>query len=92
MRLDSNLPMQSASRALVVIDEPNDVVFAEIGAGLNLDEMEWEFAGVLESMRCAERYVSGLIFREQDLLLIARHPRGARDDDPVLCSMMVHLQ
>src|SRR5438477_7595092 len=70
--------------------EAHDVVLAEIGARLHLDEMERDLAGILQPVADAERNIGRLVLVEQDLLAAPHHLGGARDDDPVLGAVMVH--
>ena len=40
----------------------------------------------------AERYIGGLVFRDDKDLIATRDARRAFDDDPVLRAVVVHLQ
>ena len=57
-------PLRHAGAALrpseLVLDA-DDVVFAEIGAGLDLDQLEQDLAGVGEAVDAAERQVDRLV-------------------------------
>ena len=78
--------------AAIAVLEAHDVVLAEIGAGLHLDDVQRNLAGILDAMLRAERNVGRLILLEQERLLAARDARRAGDDDPVLGAMMMQLQ
>ncbi len=68
-----------------------DVVLAEVGADLHLDDLDGHLARVLEPvpLRCED--VDALVFAHE-LLFFADDDLGrALDDDPMLRAMMVHL-
>src|SRR5687768_8566564 len=78
--------------AAVAVLEAHDVVLAEIRAGLHLDDVQRDLAGILDAVLRAERNVGRLILLEQERLLAARDARSAGDYDPMLGAMMMHLQ
>src|SRR6185437_16937502 len=59
--------------APVRVLEADDIVFAEIAAGLHLDEVERDLAGILEAMRRAQRDVGRLVLVEKNFLVAAHH-------------------
>src|SRR4051812_25439303 len=78
--------------AAIGVLEADDVVLAEVGAGLHLDDLERQLARVREAVRLAERDVGALVLGQDRLAIAAGDFRGALDDDPVLGAVMVHLQ
>src|SRR6185437_2622254 len=80
------------SLAAVVILQPHDVVFAQVGPRLHLDDMEWDLPGVLDPMLDPDGDIGRLIFLEQENLVPSRDARGPRDDDPMLRPVMMQLQ
>ena len=42
-----------------IVLKSNDIVFSEVGACLYLYKDEWNFAGILDSMRDAGRHIYG---------------------------------
>lgn len=44
----SRLSAQAARAPTVVVVEPDNIVFAEIGAALHLDDAQWHFAGIAQ--------------------------------------------
>ena len=79
-------------RSAVSVLEADDVVLAEIGARLHLDEVERDLAGIFEAVARAERNVGRLVLVQDQLLIALGHLGGAGDDDPVLGAMVMHLQ
>src|SRR4051812_26267876 len=78
--------------AAVDVFEADDVVLAQVGAGLDFDDLERDLAGILEAVLGADRDIGGFVLGEEKGLLAASHPRGAAYDDPVLGAVVVHLQ
>ena len=58
-------------RATVDVVEANDVVLAQITAGLHLDQLQQHFAGVAQTVRAAEWNKGALVFAEQEHFLVA---------------------
>lgn len=80
------------SAAAVGVIEASDVVLAEIGAGLHLDDFQGNLAGIFQAVPRADGNEGGLVLGDQESLVSPRHARRAAHDDPVLRAMMVHLQ
>src|SRR5450631_1655981 len=76
----------------VVILDPHNIVLAEIAAGLDLDQLEVDLAGILEAMLRSDRDVDRLVLVNDLRLLSHDHPSGAADHNPVLSTMVVQLQ
>src|ERR1044072_818172 len=84
---DPSLPPTAgttASNAVVDVFDADDVVLAEIGPRLHLDQVKRHLSRVLEPVRAAERHEDRLVLTQQDGFVVARHQRRAVDDDPVL--------
>src|SRR3569833_3314642 len=81
-----------SGRKAIRILEADDVVLAEVGAGLHLDDLERQLARIREAVRLAERDVGALVLGQDHLAVAAGDLRGALHDDPVLGAMVVHLQ
>ena len=92
VRLESPDARLAPVFATVNILETDDVVFAEIAAGLDLDQNEIEGSGVLEPVGDTNRDVGRLVLGEDRFLLALGHSGGALDDDPVLGAVVVHLK
>ena len=69
-------PGNALGAAEFVLDA-DDVVFAQIGAGLHLDQLEQDLAGVGEAVHAAERQVDRLVFGEHRHLAVAGDLGGA---------------
>ena len=48
--------------AAELVFDADDVILAEVGAGLHFDQLEQDLAGVGEAMDAAERQVDRLVF------------------------------
>src|SRR5258707_6610159 len=66
----------------VSVLEAHDVVLAEIGARLHLDEMKGNFPRILQPVPRAERDIGRLVLVQEDLVVAAQHLGGTRDDHP----------
>lgn len=76
----------------IIVFDPDDIVFAEIAAGLNLDQFQRDLAGILQSVLRADRNVDRLILMNDLLDAVQRHQCRAANHNPVLGAMMVLLQ
>ena len=61
IRCAAATPGRAGSPPLIHVLIPRDVVLAEVGAGLDLDEDDVQLAGVLEAVDGAEGDVDGLV-------------------------------
>src|SRR5439155_26222477 len=57
------------SDAVIDILHADDVVFPEIGARLDLDQIERNLAGVLQAMHASQRHEDRLVLAQQDFLV-----------------------
>src|SRR5271165_536013 len=80
------------SAAAVGILEPDDVVLAEIAAGLHLDQRQRDAAGIFQPVDAAERQIDALVLLNQPPFGIARDQGAAVHDHPVLGAVIVFLQ
>ena len=81
------------SRTVIIVLDADDIIFAEIAAGLHLDQFEIDLAGIFQPMPDADRHIDRIRFHAAILLSVAdRHPRRAAHHDPVLGAMMMQLQ
>src|SRR3569833_4763045 len=69
----------------------DDVVLAEVSAGLHLDEVERNFPRFFQPVHAAERNEDRFVFSQQDFLIVARYDGRAVNDDPMLRTMIVFL-
>src|SRR5215469_9427954 len=76
----------------VAVFEPDNVVLAEIAAGLHFDQVQRLSADVLEPMHSAQRDVDRHVLAQHDRILIARDPRRAAHPHPVLGALVMLLQ
>lgn len=82
------LPLTS----MIIVFDSNDVVFSQIAAGLDFDQLERNFSGVLQSVRRADWNIDRLVFIDELDEFIDGHTRRTSHDDPMLGSVMVLLQ
>src|SRR5712691_3290673 len=81
-----------ASDPLVDILHAYNVVLAQIGARLDLDQIERDLSRIFEAVHAAQRHEDRFVFAQQDFLVIARDNRGPVDDHPVLGPVKMLLQ
>ncbi len=72
------------SGAPIIILDADDVVLAEIAAGLNLDQFQQNLAGIFQPMDRADRDMDRLVLMHGLDEFIDRYARRAAHDDPVL--------
>jgi len=70
----------------------DDIVFAEVGSCLHLNQFHCDLAWVFHAVHRAKRDLDRLVFGHQFHLVIHRHPRRARHHDPVFGTVNVALQ
>src|SRR4030081_1898623 len=80
------------SRAPVIVLDPDDVVLAEIAAGLDLDQFQQNLAGIFQPMDRADRDMDRFVLVHGLDEFIDRYARRAAHDDPVLGAVMMLLQ
>src|ERR1700758_756589 len=80
------------SASIITVFVPNDVVLAQIRAGLYLDQVQRLVGRILQPVLSAERNESRFVFAHFVNLVVARHACPAGDDDPVLGALVMHLQ
>src|SRR5205814_9914787 len=78
--------------APVVVLDADDVVLAEIAAGLDFDQFELDLAGILQPVHRADRDVDRFVLVHGLDQFIDGDLRGAAHHDPVLGPMMMLLQ
>lgn len=69
------------SAACINVFVPNDIILAEIAAGLNFDQYHWHFAWVLHPVCGTERDIARLVFRDERHFIINGDLGRAFDDD-----------
>src|ERR1700761_1370330 len=67
----------------VVVVQPDDVVFAEVVAVLDLDEHQRHGTGVVDPVRGAGRHVHGVAPLDLGELAVQGHDPGTADHEPV---------
>ena len=84
----------AAITSFPVIDvvDSDDVILAEIAAGLNLDQLHVDLAWIGEPVRRANRQVDRLVLVNERHFVIERDLGGAAHDHPVLGAVVVLLQ
>jgi hypothetical protein len=70
----------------------DDIVFAKIGAVLNLDDGQRKRAGIFDPMRRAGRHEGRFLRSDINDPFPDGHPRQAGHDNPMLTPMMVKLK
>ncbi len=78
--------------AAVDVFEADDVVFAQVATGLHFDQLQRYLAGVGQAVHGGHRQVGGLVLGQQEDLVVTGDLGGPGDHDPVLGTVVVHLQ
>ena len=78
--------------AAVFVFKADDVIFAQVLAGLHFDHDAALFAGVVEPVFLAGGDVGALVGVDGDVMFAVRDVGRAGDDDPVFAAVAVHLQ
>ncbi len=78
--------------AIEIIFIPHNIILAEIGARLNLDEQGREFTRIAKAVFGPNGNIATLIFCHQEGFFSQRNFSRARNDDPVLGAVVVALQ
>jgi hypothetical protein len=65
---------------------------AKIGAGLHFDELERDLARVFQAVRDSKWNIGRLVLCQDDFVVTVRNECCAFHDDPVLGTVMMHLQ
>src|SRR5687768_15234820 len=78
--------------APILIVEAQDVVLADVVAGLDLDHHAVDGAWIGQAVHRSGADVGGLVRTHEDLLLVAQHLGHSGNDDPMLAAMVMHLQ
>ena len=86
------LQLPNRSRALIIILDADDVILAEIAAGLDLDQFQQDLAGIFQPVHRADRDIDRLVLVHGLDQLVDGHPRRAAHHDPVLRAMVMFLQ
>ena len=79
-------------RTPIRIFKPNNIVLTQIAARLHLDDLQRHLARVGQAVDMAQRNKRGFVFTEQEDLIPVRYLGGALDHNPMLGTVMVHLQ
>lgn len=77
---------------MINILDPNDIVLAEIGTRLHLDQVERHLPGILQPMHAAKRDENRLILAEKNFLVIASDNGSSVDDHPMFSAVIVFLK
>jgi hypothetical protein len=84
---------RSAARgSAVIVFETLDIVFAEVNAGLNLDQLDRFGARVFQPVHRSDRHECGLVLLQVAYLTLDRHARDPAHHDPMFGTMLVTLQ
>src|SRR5690606_39840290 len=78
--------------SLVHILESHDVVFTQVAARLYLDQLQWNLAGVLQSVLAAQGDICALVLTQHENPVITGNAGSAAHYDPVLGAVVMHLQ
>ncbi len=78
--------------AAVIVGEANDIVFAQVIAGLNLDEVQINDAGVSQAVAGALGDIDGFIRENHFFQVVAFDLGSTGNDHPMLGTVVVHLQ
>src|SRR5258708_39801735 len=87
----TRLDRGGSSSAIVVLD-PHDIVLAKIAAGLDLDQLQVDLAGILQAMLRSDRDIDRFVLVYGFGLFSDHDPGRAAADTPVLGAVVVQLQ
>lgn len=76
----------------IYVIKPHNVIFAQIGAGLNFYDHERDSSWILETVNSSERDVRRLVFRIQARNISVGYLGRSADDDPMFGTVIVHLE
>src|ERR1700722_14524456 len=79
-------------RALIVVLDADDVVLAEVAAGLALDQFQHNLAGIFQPVDGADRNIDRFVLVQALDQFVDRYARSTPYHDPVLGPMMMFLQ
>ena len=82
----------ATSAPLVNIVETHDVVFAEIAAGLDLNQLQLDLAGILQPVDSANRDIDRFVLMHDFDQFVDSHLRRAAHHDPVFGAVKMLLQ
>ena len=68
-----------------------DVVFAEIAAGLDFDQVKRNLAGIDQTVNTQWRQIDGFIFVQNESFLVLGHFRDTVDHNPMFRAVMMPL-
>src|SRR6267142_6398708 len=80
------------SGALVIVLDANDIVLAEIAAGLDFDQLQRNLARIFHPVSRADRNIDRFVLMYGLDEFIDGHARRATHHDPVLGAMVMLLQ
>lgn len=78
-------------RAMIDVVRAQDIVVAEMGTDLHLDDLDWHLAGVFEAVPLRGEDVNALVPAHELFTLADNNAGGSLYDDLALGAMMVHL-
>src|SRR6185436_3871977 len=84
--------LENALAALVVVLDADDVVLAEIAAGLDFDQFELDLAGILQPVHRADRDVDRFVLVHGLDQFVDGHLCRSAHHDPVLGTVVMLLQ
>src|SRR5260370_20599842 len=87
----TGLPARRGLLTVVPVLEADDVVLPEVGAGLDLDQIERLVGRILPPVLGAERDIRRFVLADLVDRLAAGDARLARHDDPVLGALVAHM-
>jgi hypothetical protein len=90
IRLIRSCAYHSVSPVLIL--KADNVVLAQIGPNLHLDQCQWDPANILQTVHAAEGQVDTLVFTNQNVLMVSRHKSGSTYHNPMFSPMEVLLQ
>ena len=76
---------------MVIVFNAHDIIFAEIAAGLDLNQLQIDLAGIFKAMPFPNRDIDRLVFVQDSYVLADRYSGRPAHDNPVLRAVMVHL-
>ena len=89
---DQAAPVRIFSASLIIIFNPDDVVFTEIASGLDLNQLQEDLAGIFQPVDGTDRDIDRFVLVDDLDEFVDGHARRAAHHDPVLGAVMMLLQ
>ena len=78
-------------RPVIIVFDAHDIVFAQVAAGLDLDQFQIDLAGIFKTVPGPDGDIDQLVLVQDFYVIADRYPGGPAHHNPVLRTVMVHL-